>query len=260
MERKIAFFDSRICSGSEKSMKLHMLPGKVKNDIENESLNALREIKEHILVIGGWAARAHEGNKHIRYTFDIDGVANDWGLKRTRQTLEEKKFSIVDKEWGYRATIPYPTSGGRDIGSKDLKIKVEVSKPRIYEIDGSHYFEFDLEETEEKEVVSMDESTQVNIRVPNINHFVANKLGLPPLFKNMYDGCLLLLKSDVNKVSDLIKKIDDWSELAHTRISRTLESLENKGSTLYRELSKTEETGEMRRKIEQILDNLRQSV
>ncbi len=258
MERKVTIFDRRIRPGGEKSVRLHELPEQVKNDIENKSLHALREIKGHIVVIGGWAARAHGGSKHIRYTFDINGVADKRGLKRTQRTLEGSGFSVIDENWGFRATIPHETQEELDVGRKDLKIKVEISEPRIYEIDGSHYFEFDLEETEEKEVVSMDESTRVDIRVPNIDYLVANKLGLPPLFKNMYDGCLLILKSDVDEVSNLIKGINDWNELAQTRISKTLEALKNRGSILNRELSKTGEISEMRRRVEQVLNNFEQ--
>ncbi|MFW6111203.1 MAG: hypothetical protein ACOC6H_04120 [Thermoproteota archaeon] len=49
------------------------------------------------------------------------------------------------------------------------------------------------------------------------------------MFKNMYDGCLLTLRSDTNKVSHLTLKIDEWSKLAQTRISRTLKTIQNKG-------------------------------
>ncbi len=155
---------------------------------------------------------------------------------------------MIDENWGYRATIPYEPKREIDMKRDNLKIKVEISRPRIYEIDEYHYFEFDLEKTVEKKVVSMDESIQVLIQVPNINYFVANKLGLPPLFKNMYDGCLLILKSNVDKVSNLIKSIDDWNELAQSRISKTLESLRDEGSTLRRELSKTSEISEIKQR------------
>lgn len=235
-------------------MSLYNLPHQVKNGIENESLKMLRKIKQHIVVIGGWAARAHSGSTHIRYTFDIDAVASEQGQKQAYQALEEQGFCIVDEEWGGRATIPYKAPV--DVEAEDLKIKVEIFPPRIYEIDGSHYFEFDLRETKEKEVVSMDGNTRVRIMVPDINYLVANKLGLPPLFKNMYDGCLLTQKSDISRVSQLIRKIDDWGDLAQIRISRTLKTLKEEGSILYRELSKTGEIREIRRKLEKILNQL----
>lgn len=237
-------------------MKLHELPSRVKDDIERKSLKLAQQVGKRIMIIGGWAVRAHGGKSHARYTFDIDGVADKKGLKRARQLLKEMDFSLIDEEWGFRAEVPYKAPEEFQGDVEGLKIKVEVSEPRIYDMDGVHYFEFDLEENELKRVISIDEITQVDLRVPKIDYLVANKLGLPPLFKNMYDGCVLLLQSDVGKVSDLIKKTDDWSELVRPRISMILERLHNRSTLLHRELSKDKQVSEIRQKIEQILNKL----
>lgn len=237
-------------------MKLHELPPRVKNDMERKSLELARQIGENITIIGGWAARGHGGKSHSRYTFDIDGVADRKGLERARQLLEEMSFSLIGEEWGFRAEIPYEAPDELQVDLEGLKIKVEVSEPRILDRDGVHYFEFDLGETEVVRVISIDESTQVDLRVPKIDYLVANKLGLPSLFKNMYDGCVLLLRSDVGRVSNLIRKTDDWSELARPRISMTLKRPHDRSTLLYRELSKDKQVSKIRQKIEQVLNKL----
>ena len=54
-------------------MNINKLPGTVRNDIEMQLLLILEEIACDIVVIGGWAVRAHACEKHVRHTIDIDG-------------------------------------------------------------------------------------------------------------------------------------------------------------------------------------------
>jgi len=56
-------------------MNFEDFPDPVKKDIEDSSLSVLEHINDDIIVIGGWAVRALIGDKHGRYTLDIDGVA-----------------------------------------------------------------------------------------------------------------------------------------------------------------------------------------
>ena len=47
-------------------MNLEDFPEPIKKDIEDQSLSILEQIKEDIIVIGGWAVRALTGDKHSR--------------------------------------------------------------------------------------------------------------------------------------------------------------------------------------------------
>ena len=59
-------------------MNLEDLDRNVKEDIEDHSLDILDRVKDDIVVIGGWAVRAHLGTGHHRYTLDVDGMKSNW--------------------------------------------------------------------------------------------------------------------------------------------------------------------------------------
>lgn len=89
---------------------------------------------------------------------------------------------------------------------KDIQIRIEISAPKIYEIDTDHYFEFDLEKTTKQKVVSHSIHQPIYATVPEIEYLTANKLGLPADYKNRYDAAVLLMHSDFSKVFEIIKK------------------------------------------------------
>ena len=76
-------------------MNLEEFPDEVKKDIEDLSLELLKEINEHVIVIGGWAVRALIGDEQKRYTLDIDGVTSvdDIGKSGRNKTLNAIKYT-----------------------------------------------------------------------------------------------------------------------------------------------------------------------
>ena len=65
-------------------MNLQEYPTRIKNDIEDQSLQLLSLIKDSLVVIGGWGVRAHAQKNHKRYTLDIDAVADEKGVLKTK--------------------------------------------------------------------------------------------------------------------------------------------------------------------------------
>ena len=81
-------------------MNLEDFPEPIKEDIEDQSLSILEQIKEDIIVIGGWAVRALAGNKHSRYTLDIDGVTDSVKMSEIESKLSSIGMNVRRNEWG----------------------------------------------------------------------------------------------------------------------------------------------------------------
>jgi hypothetical protein len=139
----------------------------------------------------------------------------------------------------------------------DLLIKIELSLPRIYDIDGLHYFEFDLQHVERKTVKSVDGKFKVEVRVLEPEYVLANKLGLPASFKNEYDAGVLLPLCDMNKLVEIMKRTDRWREGVLERGSEMLDHLKNPKSLSRWELSRTVDISSILARLEQVLEVLR---
>ena len=235
---------------------LRELPKRAKDALEHRSLDLLSDVTEDIVVIGGWAARAWSGRKHIRYTYDIDGVADERGLERAHEKLTDLRLSPQKTEWGYIYTAPSRVPGAPE----GLLIKIELSLPRIYDIDGLHYFEFDPKRSEQKTIETVDGESKLKIRVPEIWYLAANKLGLEASFGNEYDLGSLLRLCDTQKLVAIIKAIDRWRERVLERAPKMLNHLRDPDSISRRALLKTtqiEEIDQSCQRLEEVLTALR---
>jgi DNA-binding transcriptional ArsR family regulator len=231
---------------------LRELPARVKNALERRSLELLSRVAEDIVVVGGWAARAWSG-AHVRYTYDVDGVADEEELERAHEKLTDLRLTPQKTEWGYIYTAPSRVRGA----PADLLIKIELSLPRIYDVDGLHYFEFDLRHLKRKTVKSVDGKFKVEVRVPEPEYVLANKLGLPAYFKNEYDAGILLPLCNVDKLVEIIKGTDRWRERVLERGSAMLDHLKNPKSLSHQELSRTVDIGSVCVRLEEVLEVLR---
>ena len=81
-------------------MNIEDFPDPVKKDIEDSSLSVLEHINDDIIVIGGWAVRALIGDKHGRYTLDIDGVAEINKMEEIESKLSSAGMNVRRLEWG----------------------------------------------------------------------------------------------------------------------------------------------------------------
>lgn len=214
------------------------LSPETKKDLERQSLETIAPIKDKIVIIGGWAARAWGGGKHKRFTFDIDGVASEKNLRRVRNKLADVGMKMHPTSWGVKFSKPYtPTPGiGAQPGDIGIQIKIELSPPRIHE-DSDHYFEFDLKRTRDKVVGSLDGKTELEVKIPEVEYLIANKLGIPSDYRSQYDITVLLPLCDERKLVDLIKNTDRWGELVLRRIPKTAERIRNPTTGVHDALS-----------------------
>lgn len=123
-------------------MNLESFPRKIKENIEDQSLELLEGINENLLVIGGWAVRGLLGEKHERYTLDIDAVASEKGRQQVKATLMASGMQPKDAKWGiqyfkqYDPTVEVPD----DVDISQVQLRIEISGPRITEFATPHYF------------------------------------------------------------------------------------------------------------------------
>lgn len=215
-------------------VNLERLPKQVRDNIEDQSLDILQQIQKHIVVIGGWAVRSYTTKQveNARYTLDVDAVATEENIKIISNILFEENVMTSEKtDWGVKFFKPYQPNSNISCDPsliKDIQIRIEISAPRIYEIDTDHYFEFDLEKTTKQKVVSHGVHQPVYVNVPEIGYLVANKLGLPADYKNRYDAAVLLIHSDFSKVFEIIKKNDKWEEMVLRRLPKFIERTKDK--------------------------------
>lgn len=234
---------------------LHDLPEEVKSALEHRSLELLKHVVKDIVVVGGWAARAWGGKTHLRYTYDIDGVADEEGLEKAHEKLTDLKLSPQKTEWGYIYTSPSRVRGAPD----DILIKIELSPLKIYDIDGVHYFSFDMKRVKQKIVESIDGKFKMEITVPEVEYLTVNKLGLAASFKNEYDVGTLIGMCDVHKLVEIIQATNRWRGRVLERAPVMLNHLKSPSSIPHRELSKTIDVDQACERIERVLAALRTS-
>ncbi|UCG70786.1 MAG: hypothetical protein JSV09_07255 [Thermoplasmata archaeon] len=206
-------------------MNLEELPEKVKRDIEDQSLSILEIIKDDIIVIGGWAVRALAGEKHARYTLDIDGVVAEKKLPRIKMKLEKLGLEYRDSDWGlqfYQKYRPEIKITDKDVRKKvnQLELRIELTGPRIKEFQTYHYFEFSLRDYVTRKIPFHNKDSEVEVKVPPVVSNTAVKLGLPVDYKNNFDSAILLAICDVDKVIIAIKSNDDWNEMVLRRLPK----------------------------------------
>jgi hypothetical protein len=221
------------------AVNIEQLPQQIREDVEDQSLDILQQIQQHIVVIGGWAVRSYTAHplKYARYTLDIDAVAAPGDINTVHEILIKKGFvSLEERDWGiqfYKPYQPHLKISCDPALFKDLQIRIEISPPRIHEIDTQHYFEFDLSKTTQKTVVSHGKHQCIQPTVPEIEYLTANKLGLPADYKNRYDAAVLLLSSDLQKTLEIIQKTDNWKEMVLRRLPRFIGRTKDKGDIAY---------------------------
>ena len=196
-------------------MNLQEFPKDLKNDIEDQSLAILETIKDNIIVIGGWAVRALTGEKHARYTLDIDAISSEDNLKKLKKELENAGLESRHSDWGtqfYQKYKPKMKIIDQEMCEKISKIelRIELSKPKIREFRTHHYFEFSLTDFVTKNIAFHNKDSTIFIRVPPVESMTAVKVGLPVDYKNNFDSAVLLQISDIDKVIEVIKNNDNW--------------------------------------------------
>jgi hypothetical protein len=213
-------------------MNLEDFPEPIKKDIEDQSLSILEQIKDDIVVIGGWAVRALTGDKHGRYTLDIDGVTHIEKMNTVESKLSVVGMSIRKSKWGiqfyhnYDPHVQIPEKI-REV-AEQVELRIEISGPRIKESQTQHYFEFSLTKFEERAISYHMKEEKVNVKVPSAEHMAAVKLGLPVDYKNNFDLQVLLDMCDLEKVTEIIKVNDNWSEMVIRRIPKLIGRLSQK--------------------------------
>jgi len=221
------------------TVDIEQLPQQIRDDVEDQSLDILQQIQQYIVVIGGWAVRSYTVKpfKHARYTLDVDAVATPENIKIVSDILVKKNLMLSEKkDWGIKFYKPYqPNSKILCNASffKDIQIRIEISPPRIYEVDIFHYFEFDLEKTSKKTIISHGTHQPVQATVPEIEYLTANKLGLPADYKNRYDAAVLLTNSNFCKTLEIIKKTDNWNKIVLRRLPKFIGRTKDKGDVAY---------------------------
>ena len=214
-------------------MNIEEYPKEIKEDIEDVTLAILEHIKDRIIVIGGWAVRAHLGNEHSRHTLDVDSVAGKEDIPFISAKLKDLDLREDRTERGIRFLKPYRSTAnpnGSLKGSvKKHQIRIDISEPRIGESGASHYFEFDLTDFVLKEMAFHNTDRCIMIRVPPIEQMAAVKLGLPVDYRNNLDCAALLQRSDIRGTIEIIKKNDDWRVMVLRRMPKLIGRIRQPG-------------------------------
>ena len=213
-------------------MNLEEFPVPIKKDIEDQSLSILEHITDDFIVIGGWAVRALTGDKHGRYTLDIDCVTEKKSMKKIESILESLGMEKRKSDWGvqfyqhYKPQVKVPEEIRKEI--EKIELRIEISDPKIKESQTHHYFEFSLTEFIEREIQYHMKKEKVKVHVPPAEHMATVKLGLPVDYKNNFDAQVLLEICNVEKVVKIIKSNDDWGEMVIRRIPKLVGRLSDK--------------------------------
>ncbi len=214
-------------------MNVQQLPTDIKEDIEDSSLDLLSEIVDRMVLIGGWAVRAHLGEDHGRFTLDVDGIADESDLEHIRERLSYLGLKEVRTDWGLkfwsryipRAHVPHQFLKVLE----PVEMRVEISGPITKDVDSHHYFEFSLTEYDRKEIAYHRNDASLEVRVPPIDTMAAVKLGLPVDFKNNHDVVGLLQVCDVDEVVKVILGTDDWREMVLRRLPKLMGKIQHRG-------------------------------
>ncbi|MFQ5871809.1 MAG: hypothetical protein ACE5IB_06600 [Candidatus Geothermarchaeales archaeon] len=197
--------------------------------MEDQSVDTLEHIAEHIIVIGGWAVRAWARPPRglMRYTIDIDGVAEESKMGQVESILQEQHLRREQAEWGLRFRKDYvPQSqeakGFMKTWKDPLEVRVEISPTRMYEADGEHFFEFEPHETIRREIRSRGSRQPLSVKVPTSQYLMANKVGLGADYKNRYDAAILALQADLEQVASIIVSTDKWKDIVIRQLPRFL--------------------------------------
>lgn len=218
-------------------MNLQEFPTRIKNDIEDQSLQLLSQIHDDLVVIGGWGVRAHAQSNHKRYTLDIDAVTDKKGLQKTKKILISQGLNCRNTEWGFQLYKPYMPSFPLHVFEQKLKlpeIRIEISGPRITEHQTDHYFEFSLTHYQTKKIHFHTLDKTLLINVPSIADLTAVKLGLPADYKNIFDAIVLLQQTRVIDVVTAIKRNDSWDEMVLRRLPKYQGRLRDQNSLAHR--------------------------
>lgn len=207
-------------------MNLEEFPDIVKYDIEDQSLTILKHITDDLMVIGGWAVRALSGSRHARYTLDIDGVTEERKIPKIAKILKEIGLKPEVSDWGimfYKKYTPKVEITKPELLKRvsKVKLKIELSGPRIKELQTHHYFDFNLNNFITKNISYRNKNSTIDIKVPSLETMAAVKLGLPVDYKNNFDSAILLLSSNVGEVIKIIKNNDDWAKLVLRRLPKS---------------------------------------
>ena len=214
-------------------MNIEVFPAEIKEDLEDQSLWILSHIADSIIVIGGWAVRAHLGKDHSRYTLDVDGIASKEDIPAIEDKLKGLDLEPARTDWGVRFFKRYepnpeiPENIGEQI--EKVELRIEISEPRIRELRTSHYFEFGLTEFQYREIPFHNRPGSLSIKVPPVEHLAAVKLGLPADYKNNLDSAVLLRISNIDKTIDVIKENDDWKDMVLRRIPKLIGRINQPG-------------------------------
>ena len=165
-------------------MNLQEHPTRIKNDIEDQSLQLLSLIK------------------------DSEGL------------------SCRSTDWGFQLHTPYKPSFPLSKQERELvlpELRVEISGPRITELQTDHYFEFSLTDYDKKKIC-----------FHSLADLTAVKLGLPGDYKNIFDSIVLLQLTSIEDVISAIKRNDSWDEMVLRRIPKYIGRLHNQNSLVHR--------------------------
>jgi hypothetical protein len=214
-------------------VNIQEVPTGIKEDIEDSSLDLLAEIVDHMVLIGGWAVRAHLGEGHGRFTLDVDGVASDEDMAVIRDRMVDLGLAEARTDWGvkfwsrYEPRVPIPARFAALV--EPVEMRIEVSGPVTRDVDSHHYFEFSLEDHDVRVIRYHGRDEALEVRVPPIDTMAAVKLGLPVDFKNNHDVVGLLRVCDVDGVIGVILDTDDWREMVLRRLPKLIGRIQHRG-------------------------------
>ncbi|MFQ5951679.1 MAG: hypothetical protein ACE5KH_06315 [Candidatus Geothermarchaeales archaeon] len=201
----------------------------MKQELEDQSLDTLEHIADHIIVIGGWAVRAWAKPPRglMRYTIDIDGIAEDSKMGQVESILQEQHLRREPAEWGlrFRKNYAHQSQEAKEFmktWEEPLEVRVEISPPRMYEANDEHFFEFEPHETILREIRSRGSHQPLSVKVPTSEYLMANKVGLGADYKNRYDAAILALQVDLEQAAAIIVSTDKWKDIVIRQLSRFL--------------------------------------
>jgi hypothetical protein len=168
--------------------------------------------------------RALGGPLHGRYTLDVDAVAGTDALERVHGLLGAFPLERREHPWGVSYGMTYvprvPIKEADRPKLEGVELRIEVSGPRIHDIDGKHFFEFPLEDVVPQKLHSHAGNLTVQVRVPSPARMAAVKLGLPLDYKNSFDSVVLMTLVDTEEVVRIILTTDDWRDLVLRRLKK----------------------------------------